>query len=195
MEIDPIVTRAFDPYVVAATVGATASLAAVAVTNILKLREDRKKRNINVITQRTSDYKENCKRCAAQILASTHPLLLLDPKIPGNKEILVQAMSEFELTIRIGTGDAGENKDGVEINNAMRELVKTFLRVEKGEGDISDLEQKHDNFRELMSAFDSACWKYIKNQSDGKIRKGIFTGIYRSERECIQCEEKPQTWI
>jgi len=190
----------FDPLVVAAAVGATASLAALAATNMMSFIENRKKRYVDIVVPQTIEHKNTAKNLAGQILALTHPLLLVEPKISATKLLehkveLLHACSAFELTIRMGTEDSEENSDHMCMHNSLRNLVTTFFEVVADKQEVSLLEEKHADFREVMSAFDSASWRFSKRQVSGKNRKSFFHDIFVSKLDCVRNSEKPVSWI
>jgi len=189
-----------NPVIVGALVTGAAAVTSMAVTSVMNFAENKKKRNVAIITQQSTAHKASVKRLASHILAGTNPILLAEPSIPESelpklKQDLIKACSELEITIRIGTEDPEENNDHLQINNTMRELVQTFFQVSTGQEEMSKLTQSHTTFREMMSAFDSACWRYTKLQADGKKKKGVFSSIYKTKLACTQDAEKPQDWV
>jgi len=189
---------ASNPYIVAAGITATVATASLAVTNALSYLENRKKRNIAVVTNQSIAHKEACRECASQVLAQTHPLLLSEPSVSTDelfaiKQNLLEACSKLEIMISVGT----EEEQYIYTDNAMRELVKTFFAVAYGEEDMSSLVEKHTHFREVMVAFDNACWKQLKGEADGVLpgSSRVFRRLYRGELEKCVGSKRPVEWV
>jgi len=176
---------------------AIVSIIALCVTNIISIIENKKSRHISVVTNQTIEHKEMVFKNAARILAMTHPLLVYDPcedDLLRLKKKLLIVCSEFEMRIRPVYSETFEQI------TAMRNLVKIFFKCLKKRkdniDDIKKLSEEHTKFRELMSSFDSANWKYIKLQSDGKKREeGTFAKIYKEQqKDFYEYNEKLKEW-
>lgn len=195
----------FEQYV-AVTALAT-PMVSLAVTNILQLIENRKKRNISVITTQAMEHKKDCRENAEKIIAGTNPVMLLkDPKLPSNelfehKKTIIAACSALEMLIQTGTGNNIRNENNLQLHNTMRSLVNTFFDVAVGNTPMdeslkSELVKLHGDFTEQMVAFDAASWEYVEKQSDGKNRiPSIFPSLRASMVATVKGAMKPQAWV
>lgn len=194
-----------DEILIAPIIAATVSILALAISNIVAIIENRKRRNIDVVTAQTVKNKERNWSCSVKILACTNPLLFVEHKnssligvneikefLSLNKKELLIACSELEIQMM------GAKEISLSILNAMRDLVKIFLKccAEPDEQKLKMLEHKHSYFRKLMAAYDSATWKYIKIQSDGKKRTDQFNDIYKTRiADFEKAKDKLDGWL
>ena len=178
-------------------IAAIVSIVALCVTNIISIIENKKSRYITVVTNQTIEHKERVFKNASEILALTHPLLIIEPcenDLLKLKKKLLLACTEFELRIRPVYNETFEQI------SAMRRLVKLFLKYKKqptnNNIDFDKLYEAHSEFLMLMSCFDSANWHYIKMQSDGKKRvPGTFAKSYFEQKQSFDdFGKKPRKW-
>lgn len=195
----------FEQYV-AVTALATPMIS-LAVTNILQLIENRKNRNISVITTQSMEHKKDCRDHAGKIIAGTNPIMLLkDPKLPSDelfehKKSIIAACSALEMLIQNGTGNDIRNENNLQLHNTMRSLVNTFFDVASNKASMdeslkTELVKLHSDFTEQMVAFDAASWEYVEKQSDGKNRiPSIFPRLRAQMLTTVKGAMKPQAWV
>lgn len=175
-----------DKALIAPMIAATVSILALCVTNVMTFLENRKNRNVSVITKQTIETKEKVYQNAVKILAQTNPLLLTEPRAADSKKEVLTACSGIEVLLRT------TRSEGLDIINVMRALVKAFFEKNP---DVKRVQELHTQFREMMSTYDSAYWSYIKHQSSGKRnKKGSLASNFKRKLEDYENTAKPEEW-
>ena len=186
-------------------IAATVSIVVLAISNIINVVENRKRRNVDVITVQLARNKDAMRASVSRILAFTNPLLFTEPKdtlfFGGkdhdglwtfNKKELFLACGEFEMQT------AGASKRSIDMLNAMRAAVKAFLRclVQCDETSLQELSARRAQFRQIMTAYDSGAWEYIKVQSDGRKHKNLFGELYRARlARSVGLQDELEDWL